>query len=545
MNQLTAEHHCGLAGRKGDAGCHKIAGMLYFMVFEGCLQREYIRIRTADTEMAKWNSKLQKIDFGDHQKIYLFLLFSAYFVINLILLTCHEPWRDEAQVWLLARDVPVWKLPSQMAFEGNPCLWHLLVVPFAKLGIPYFVQNIMSYLVVMAAAFLLVYRSDFSYGVKALLLCSPFLMYYYAVIAGSYCLIPFLLFLLADWFPTRKEKPVRYMIVTALLMQTHTIMFVTSLLIMLCYLAETVADRMAGRDAGNYVKRALCTLLPVVSGVLLFCQLMNGDGERWLRVRTADPYHTVRKMLEKYGESVEKLCGLFPVIGFAFLIIGILFLLVLLIRKGSAAKYTVAVVTAGTVVYQLWFYAMVYGCSLQRFMTMGLVIIWGMWIMRAQGAGRGKYHPGEAVFCLFAVLVLLHTVSDMRADLDGPFSNGREAAKYIRQNLESDAVYVVDAQAECSSIYPYLAKGTFVYAPTGQSYTYVTMDEHWTDRMDFDDFLEWLGEYDSQGKPVYFISSAVTNYIEGEDEAERPFSLLYESAEPSVKKEDFRIYKVR
>lgn len=491
-------------------------------------------------------SALLKYKFlqADNKRLLLAVLFGLYAVLNLALLFTHEPWCDEAQVWLLARDVPVWKLPAQMTFDGNPCLWHLLMVPFAKLGIPYFVQIILSYLMVMAAAFLFVYRSDFPYGVKALLLCSPFLMYYYAVIAGSYCLIPLFLFLLADWFPTRKEKPVRYMIVTALLMQTHTIMFATSLLITLCYLAETVADRMAKRDDTGYVKKVLCAFLPVASGVFFFWQLLNGGDERWLRVKTADPYHTVRKMLEKYGESVEKLCGLLPAIGFAFLGMGILFLIVLLVRKGNAAKYTVAAVTAGTVVYQLWFYAMVYGCSLQRFMTMGLVIIWGMWIMRAQDAGRGKYHPGEAVFCLFAVLVLLHTVSDMRADLDGPFSNGREAAEYIRRNLEPDAVYVVDAQAECSSIYPYFDKGTFVYAPTGQAYTYVTKDDHWTDRMDADDFAKWLGEYDSQGKPVYFISSTVTNYIEGEVETDT-FTLLYESAEPSVKKEDFKIYKVR
>lgn len=491
--------------------------------------------------MAKWKDK---IDFGDNKKKLLLFLLVEYVLINLILLLYHEPWRDEAQIWLLARDVPVWKLPAQMAFEGNPCLWHLLMVPFARLGIPCFMQNVISYLAVTAAAFLLVYRSDFPYGVKALLLCSPFLTYYYGVIAGSYCLIPLFLFLLADWFPTRKEKPVRYMIVTALLMQTHTIMFATSFLIMLCYLTETAVDRMAKRDGTNYVKRAFSALLPVVSSALLFYQLMNAGAGGWLKVKTADPYRTVQKMLEEYGEAVKKLCGLFPVIGFAFLGMGILFLLVLLIRRGSAAKYTVAVVAVGTIVYQLWFYAMVYGCSLQRFMTMGLVIIWGMWIMRAQGAGRGRYHPGEAVFCLFAVLVLLHTVSDMRADIDGPYSNGREAAEYIRQNLEQDAVYVVDSQAECSSIYPYLEKGTFVYAPTGQPYTYVTKDGHWTDRMDASAFKEWMDAYDSQGKPVYFISSTVTNYIEGDGAADT-FTLLYESAEPSVKKEDFKIYKVR
>lgn len=494
--------------------------------------------------MAEWNEKMRKMNFGDPQKIYLFLLFSAYFVINLILLTGHEPWREEAQVWLLARDVPLWKLPSQMAFEGNPCLWHLLMVPFAGLGIPYFVQNIISFVFVMAAALLLLYRSDFSFGMKAVLLCSPLFTYYYAVIAGSYCLILLFLFLLAVWFPERKQKPVRYMVVTALLMQTHTIMFATAFLIALCYLAETAADRMTKRGEGNYAKRGLSVLLPALSSAFLYYQLMNVREGRWLEIKTADPYRTIQRILEKYGETVQKHLGLFPVIGLVFLGIGLLFWIVLLIRKSSSSKYTVAVVTAGTVCYQLWFYAMVYGASLPRIMTIGLVIVWGMWIMYAEETARNKRRPGEIVFGLLAILILLPAAPSVRKDVDGPFSNGREAAEYIRRNLEQDAVYVVDAQAECSSIYPYMDKGIFVYAPTGQSYTYVTMDEHWTDRMDFDDFLEWIGEYDSHGKPVYFISSVATNYIDGEDGAE-PFRLLYESAEPSVKKEDFRIYKVR
>lgn len=497
--------------------------------------------------MAEWKERIG-LNLNENSKnskrSLLLFLFGEYVLINLILLLYHEPWRDEAQIWLLARDLPVWKLPSQMAFEGNPCLWHLLMIPFARLGSPYFMQNILSFVIVAAAAFLLLFRSEFPFVVKAVLLCSPFFTYYYPVITGNYCLIPLFLVLLASWFPARKERPVRYMVVTALLMQTHTIMFGTAFLIALCFLAETVADRLSGRENGDFAKRALPVLLPVLSGVCLFYQLFGVSEGRRLRVKTADIYRTGQKMLEEYGEAVWKVLGLFPVIGFAFLGAGILFLLVLLIRKGTASKYTVAAVTAGTVAYQLWFYAMVYGCSLQRFMTIGLVIIWGMWIMRAERAGIDRYHPGEVVFCLLAVLISLHAVPDMRADIDGPFSNGAEAAEYICGNLEQDAVYVVDAQAECSSIYPYLGKGTFVYAPTGQTYTYVTKDEHWTDRMDQAAFKEWIDGYDSQGKPVYYISSVAVNYIEGEGRADE-FTLLYESAEPSVKGEDFRIYKVR
>lgn len=50
----------------------------------------------------------------------------------------HEPWFDEAQAWQIARSASIkdilFKIPH---WEGHPQLWHLLLVPFAKLGAPY------------------------------------------------------------------------------------------------------------------------------------------------------------------------------------------------------------------------------------------------------------------------------------------------------------------------------------------------------------------------------------------------------------------------
>ena len=64
------------------------------------------------------------------------LILSAYVALNLFFITRHVNWRDEAQAWLLARDLSPVQLFRQMSYEGYPCLWHLLLMPLAKLGLP-------------------------------------------------------------------------------------------------------------------------------------------------------------------------------------------------------------------------------------------------------------------------------------------------------------------------------------------------------------------------------------------------------------------------
>lgn len=62
----------------------------------------------------------------------LLIIFAGYLLFNGILLAGHELWRDEANVWLLARDVSPIQLLKEIKYQGHPCLWYYLVMPFAK-----------------------------------------------------------------------------------------------------------------------------------------------------------------------------------------------------------------------------------------------------------------------------------------------------------------------------------------------------------------------------------------------------------------------------
>ena len=54
------------------------------------------------------------------------ILFVLYFVVALICVCHHEIWRDEAQVWLVARDLNLWGIIDHVRNEGHPLLWYFL-----------------------------------------------------------------------------------------------------------------------------------------------------------------------------------------------------------------------------------------------------------------------------------------------------------------------------------------------------------------------------------------------------------------------------------
>ncbi len=107
----------------------------------------------------------------------------------------HEPWADEAQAWLLARDGGLIKLWSTLLhYEGSPGLWHTVLWVLIKLGVPYRGEQIASALLGCSASWMLLTRSPFPIVVRLLLPFTYFLCYQYAVVARSYSLLPVLLF---------------------------------------------------------------------------------------------------------------------------------------------------------------------------------------------------------------------------------------------------------------------------------------------------------------------------------------------------------------
>ncbi len=107
----------------------------------------------------------------------------------------HEPWPDEAQAWLMSRDLGFWRLMShQVRYEGTPGLWHAMLWAMAHLGLPYASMTVLSIALSAAGAWLLARYAPLPWWLRAGIPFTFYLLFQFAVVARSYALEPPLLF---------------------------------------------------------------------------------------------------------------------------------------------------------------------------------------------------------------------------------------------------------------------------------------------------------------------------------------------------------------
>ena len=139
----------------------------------------------------------------------------AYALLVAFTIRHHEPWADEAQSWLLARDSSLVQLWSRLLhYEGTPGLWQTMVHALIRLGLPYSGYNFVSATLGLIAVYLLVRYSPLPLFIRLLLPFTYYLCYQYAVISRSYDLIAPLLFAIAAIYTQAPRRPA---LITALL----------------------------------------------------------------------------------------------------------------------------------------------------------------------------------------------------------------------------------------------------------------------------------------------------------------------------------------
>ncbi|MGB2635516.1 MAG: hypothetical protein WAM58_16420, partial [Candidatus Acidiferrum sp.] len=146
------------------------------------------------------------------------LVLLAYSAVVLWTLQYHEKWADEAQAWLIARDLSlkmIWF--HEMRYEGTPALWHTILwlvqhVFHAGYGAIGYIGAFFA----IAGAAVLLFKAPFPRFIRWLLVFGYVFVYQYAVIARPYTLLPLLAFCAAILFKDLRH-PERITLVLVLL----------------------------------------------------------------------------------------------------------------------------------------------------------------------------------------------------------------------------------------------------------------------------------------------------------------------------------------
>lgn len=135
----------------------------------------------------RWRSEWYGHDLGGRVRgvvaVAVLLVWSA---LTLLLVGAHEPWRDEADPWLVARDRSPAEAIALAPYVGTPVLWHLSLMPLAKAGFPYASMNVWNWALGVVAVGLIVFGAPWPLPVSTAVIFTFLLSYEYPVIARSY-----------------------------------------------------------------------------------------------------------------------------------------------------------------------------------------------------------------------------------------------------------------------------------------------------------------------------------------------------------------------
>lgn len=191
----------------------------------------------------------------------------AYAALVIIGALHHEPWRDEANAWLVARDMDYWQLLKFMSYDGNPPLWHTLLYPFAHMGFPYAAEFVIHTMVAIAMVSIFAIYSPFSKTFKLLFIFSYFMAFEYAVVARLYSLAVLILFTIAAVYRQRFQKPVLYALLVFFLYHTTIPIFGAAFALTLIFTYEIWKNKLL--TLRTYIAAGIMFLGPLTFYILL------------------------------------------------------------------------------------------------------------------------------------------------------------------------------------------------------------------------------------------------------------------------------------
>jgi hypothetical protein len=194
------------------------------------------------------------------------LIILVFALISSALIASHEPWRDEADIWLIGRDLPDPVSVINMAgYEGTPVLWIMMVFLLAKAGLPYISMFILHFLLMLFALIAFLAYSPFTRAQKLLFSFGYYAIYLYSIVARNYVLFVLFLFLIAAAHRDRMKKPFLYSVLIILLANSSAHGLIAAVVIAGAYFLGASPFRKAGL---KHAAPALIIILGIGAAIL-------------------------------------------------------------------------------------------------------------------------------------------------------------------------------------------------------------------------------------------------------------------------------------
>lgn len=221
----------------------------------------------------KWNKAILSLTTkveAIKNKVPEIIVLVLWTIIHFVTSAYHERWFDEAVAWQIAKNASLHDLLFKVPhYEGHPFLWHLILRPFAKAGVPYSLSlTIVSFIFMFATICVVMFYTKLPRILRLVFPFTYFVVYQYGVVSRPYCMMALALMILAVLHKKRNEKPFRYVAMLFALCMTSAYGIVLAFGICVVWLVEILRElrwRFRGLFVDNRI-RCLIVLFVFVLG---------------------------------------------------------------------------------------------------------------------------------------------------------------------------------------------------------------------------------------------------------------------------------------
>ena len=366
-----------------------------------------------------------------------FFVLLAYSCVVLFTVRYHEKWADEAQAWLIARDLPLSRIWFyELRYEGSPGLWHtILWIAQHWFHAPYGALGYIGVVFAIAGVAVLVLRAPFPWYVRWPLAFTYFMVYQYAVIARPYTMLPLLCFLVAILFKDI-EHPERMTLVLVLLANLSLHGTILAACFGLLYLVEAIKS---WRTLGNQLQNRyfICGAVVVFAFLFLFIILKPTPDveEIVLKQQFAKLPDSVKQQMHVAG-PFTKLTAIISGAFLDFLLPSTIFLLLSAGWAFTRRRLMIFILPLGMM---LALYATIHGAA-HHHGTAFVAAITAFWIAWPTDQERRSFSDRDTwaqrgMIALLWVLCLVNVWDAavvVRREYLYPYSGAKDAADYLK-----------------------------------------------------------------------------------------------------------------
>jgi len=374
----------------------------------------------------------------------------------------HEKWADEAQAWLIARDLDlrtIWF--HELRYEGSPGLWHTILWIAQRAFHAHYdsISYIGAAFAIAGVAFMLV-KAPFPRPLRWMLAFTYFMVYQYAVIARPYNLLPLLCFAAAALFRDLKH-PERMTVVLVVLANLTIHGTIIAGCLGLAYLIDAIRfwTTLEERVKARYV---LCVGAMLITFLFLFVILQPTPDVGEFAPKPSFGGAPQPAPTFKLLASVAWAFFDHPIPSFLFIVLAGAWCFV----RGRGLTFALPVALT------IALYARVHGYA-HHHGTIFVAAITGLWIAWPDGreigalSKRGRWAFGGitlSLVCLFAVNIWDSAVV-IRREYLYPYSGGQDAAKYLK-SIGADRGSVFGFLFGTVAVQAYFDHNIFANVPT-------------------------------------------------------------------------------